>query len=287
MNFSKAGFFTVCALALIGATASGAGAEPGRSGWYVGGGIGVNWTDRIGQAGWNRDPTCYPDFCGRAAVPGYRWTYDLEMDAGTAFEISVGRFFNRWRLEIAAAQRDNAIDQQSTGITYLDGKPLGQNSHDGLTSVSRAMIDALTTRTLSINGYYDFPDVFGRITPYLGVGVGVAFVEISDLYFSLAYSGTDPTNPARDPSFYNSTQDVDISDTVLLGNLYAGADYSLTDETLLGVKLTYSMMGDVEYTGRYAAHPLHDRDPAFTNRNTFSGLRQFSAMITVKYLFGD
>ena len=53
------------------------------------------------------------------------------------------------------------------------------------------------------------------------------------------------------------------------------------------MKLTYSMMGDLEHTGGYSVHPMHTQDPAFTNHNTFSGPRQFSAMFTLKYLFGD
>ena len=117
----------------------------------------------------------------------------------------------------------------------------------------------------------------------MGVGLGVAFVEISGVHFSTQYE--DPADPARDLLCFDSTQDADLSDTVFVGHFYAGTDYSLTDETLLGVKLTYSMMGDVEHTGTYSKHPI--QDPAFTNNNTFSGPRQLSVMFTVKYLFGD
>ena len=288
----------LCAVGVIGMifVASGeAGAEPGRSGWYVGGGIGVNWTSRMDQKGWNRDSYCYPDSgCepqGRSSadIPGYRWMYNLNLDAGAAFEVSVGRMFNNWRLEFSAAQRNNAIQQQFKGITYLDGglvpSPADNSPSRNVTSNSTARIDDLTTRTLSVNAYYDFTNVFERITPYVGVGLGVAFVEISGLHFSTSYE--DTTNPARDLSAFNSTQNTDLSDTVLAGNVYAGTDYSLTDQTLLGVKLTYSIMDDIEHTGGYAMHPMHAQDPGFPNHNTFSGPRQFSVMFTVKYLFGD
>ena len=284
-------------LCIVGAivmilTASGeAGAEPERSGWYVGGGIGANWTSGIDQAGWNRDTYCYPDSSSCAVpgpsenIPGYRWMYDLDMDAGSAFEISVGRLFNRWRLELSAAQRNNAIEQKFKNVTFLDGRLDTRPPGNMVTSNSMSRIDDLTTRTLSVNAYYDFTDVFERITPYLGVGLGVAFVEISGVHFSTRYE--DTADPERDLSRFDGTQDADLSDTVFLGNVYAGADYSLTDETLLGVKLTYSMMGDLEHTGGYSVHPMHTQDPAFTNNNTFSGPRQFSAMFTLKYLFGD
>ncbi len=291
MKCSTVRLCIVGAIVMIVAASGEVGAEPGRSGWYVGGGIGANWTNQLDQEGWNRDTYCYPDSSScdvpgpSADMPGYRWMYDLDMDAGSAFEVSVGRLFNRWRLELSAAQRNNAIEQKFKSITFLDGRVDTPPSGNMVTSNSMSRIDDLTTRTLSVNAYYDFTDVFERITPYLGVGLGVAFVEISGVHFSTNYE--DPANPSRDLSEFDGTQDADLSDTVFVGNFYAGADYSLTAETLLGVKLTYSIMDDVEHTGGYSVHPMHAQDPAFTNHNTFSGPRQFSAMFTVKYLFGD
>ncbi len=295
MKFSRVRLGIVGAI-MMGFIASGeAGAESGRSGWYIGGGIGANWTYQMDQVGWNRDIYCYPDSSAcampgpSADIPGYRWAYNIDSDAGSAFEIAVGRMFNRWRLEFSAAQRNNAIEQKFKSITYLDGRsapaPAPDSPSNNVTSNAMSRIDDLTTRTLSVNAYYDFTDVFERITPYVGIGLGVAFVEISGVHFSTRYE--DPEDPARDLSAFDSTQDADLSDTVFVGNFYAGTDYSLTDETLLGVKLTYSMMGDVEHTGTYSKHPMHAQDPAFPNHNTFSGPRQLSVMFTVKYLFGD
>lgn len=291
MKISTGRLCTAVAIMVALATPGEASAETGRSGWYIGGGIGANWTNQLDQAGWNRDIYCYPDSAACATpgpstdIPGYRWAYNIDMDAGSAFEISAGRMFNRWRLELSAAQRNNAIEQKFRRITFLDGRVDTPPSGNTVTSNAMTRIDDLTTRTLSVNAYYDFTDVFERITPYVGVGLGVAFVEISGVHFSTRYE--DTADPARDLSEFDSRQDADLSDTVFVGNFYTGADYSLTAETLLGVKLTYSLMGDVEHTGRYQVHPMHAQDPAFPNHNTFSGPRQFSAMLTVKYLFGE
>ena len=295
MKFSAVKLWTVGAIVMVFALANNVSAETERSSWYISGGVGVNWTGDMDQVGWNRDTYCYPDSCndpGRSQnisdrdIPGYRWSYNLDVGVGSAFEIAIGRAFNRLRLEISAAQRKNDVDQQFTGITYLNGRQTYPRP-EGNTVVSNSMarIDDLTTRTLSFNAYYDFLDTLPMITPYLGVGLGVAFVKISGVYFSSDYK--DPDNPARDLSFYNSRKDSDESDTVLVGNLYAGADYSLTDETLLGLKFTYSMMDDVEDTGNYLYHPVHEDNPAFTSHENFSGPRQWSVMVTVKYLFGD
>ena len=291
MKVSAAWLCVVGVIAMSFAASGEAGAEPGRSGWYVGGGIGVNWTSRMDQVGWNRDVYCYPDsgFCSNPGpsenIPGYRWAYDLDMDAGSVFEVSVGRMFNKWRLELSASQRNNAIQQKFKDIALLDGRRDARPPGNMVESNGTFSIDDLTTRTLSVNAYYDFTDVFGRITPYVGVGLGVAFVEVSGIHFSTRYE--DPAAPSRNLSGFDSRQDADFSDTVFLGNIHAGADYSLTDETLLGMKLTYSLMDDVEDTGTYSKHPMHQQDPAFGNHTAFSGPRQFSVMFTVKYLFGD
>ena len=295
MKVSTGRLCMVVAIVMVLAASGEADAETGRSGWYIGGGIGTNWTYGFDQMGWNRDTYCYPDSgCQPAGlpspdIPGYRWMYNIDSDVGIAFELAVGRMFNRWRLELSAAQRNNAIAQQFKDITYLDGTrapdPPQNSPQNNVTSNAMARIDDLTTRTLSVNAYYDFTDVFERITPYVGVGLGVAFVEISGVHFSTRYE--DTADPSRDLSGFDSRQNADISDTVFVGNFHAGADYSLTDETLLGVKLTYSLMGDIEHTGTYSKHPMHGQDPAFSNHNTFSGPRQLSVMFTVKYLFGD
>lgn len=278
-------------LVMIFAASGEAGAGQGRSGWYVGGGAGVNWTSQMDQRGWNRDVYCYPDsgFCSNpgpsTSITGYRWAYDLTLDAGSAFEVSVGRMFNRWRVELSASQRNNAIQQKPKGSSLLDGRRYVRQPGNTVESNSMFSIDDLTTRTLSVNAYYDFTDAFGRITPYVGVGLGVAFVEVSGVHFSTRYA--DPSDSSRNLSEFDSRQDTDMSDTVFLGNIHAGADYSLTDETLLGLKLTYSLMDDVEDTSAYSKHPMHQQDPAFTNDTAFSGPRQLSLMFTMKYLFGD
>ena len=66
-----------------------------------------------------------------------------------------------------------------------------------------------------------------------------------------------------------------------------GADYSLNDKTLLGLKLTYSMTGNIEAISGYSLHPLHERDPDFPNHNTFTGARYWTLSFTVKFLFGN
>ena len=70
-------------------------------------------------------------------------------------------------------------------------------------------------------------------------------------------------------------------------HLHAGADYGLNAKALLGLKLTYSMMGDIEASSGYSLHPFHERDPDLPTHNTFAGARYWTLALTVKRLFGN
>ena len=65
-------------------------------------------------------------------------------------------------------------------------------------------------------------------------------------------------------------------------HLHAGADYSLGDKLLLGLKLTYSEMDDMRDTGRYIDHPLPDE----LNNNKISDMEHWSLTLGLKYLLG-
>ena len=293
-SFISAAAGGILALCPFAGTAGESGdEEPRRSGWYVGAGVGTNWASDLDQEGWNRETLCYPtDACFDAdpapKISGYRWHYDVDVDVGAAFELSVGRIFGRTRLELSLAQRKNDIGQTFRGITYYDGTPIEARSGGTVMSRAEVSIDDLTARTLSLNAYYDFPEAYRGMTPYLDIGLGCAFVEVSGVKFSSEYE--DPSNPPRayDPplSFYASRQSEDLSETVFVGHLHAGVDYSLNVDTLLGLKLTCSIMDEVEDTGRYSVHPFHVRNPGLTNRNTFDDVRSWSLTLTQKRWFG-
>ena len=144
----------------LGASGESAAGEPRLSGWYVSAGVGANRSSSMEQVGHNRDTTCYPDedcsLLPGGTPGGYRWRYDLDAGTGTAFEVLIGRNTGRARLELSAAQRKNDIDQKFTGITYLDGT-LIQDAGNDIQSNATASVGDLTTRTLSLSAYYDFP----------------------------------------------------------------------------------------------------------------------------------
>ena len=281
------------ALAGLLLAAPAAAAAPAHAGWYVGAGAGVNWAFDMDQEGWNRDPVCYPtDACFEAvaapAIPGYRWRYGVDQDLGTAFELSLGRRFARTRLALSLARHRNDSHQGFRGITYLDGTP--REPRDGpVVSEGGAGIGHLRAHTVSLNAYYDFPVAYHRITPYLGGGLGAAFVKVTRLTFDSTYRDTSAAPRAYDPplAFYAGSQDVSVSDTVFVWALHAGADVALNARTQVGVKLTYAARGTVEDSSGYAQHPAHQWDPGFTNQTRFEDAHALSLMLTVTRWFHD
>ena len=278
---------------LLASDAAAQGGGERRSGWYVGGGAGANWASTVEQSGFNRDPLCYPtnacfDQDPRPVFGGYRWVYDLDTAAGAMFELAAGYALSRARLEVSFGQRGSDVEQVFRSVTTFDGATLDARRGSTITSNTSSSIDNLRVRTLAFNAYYDFRSAATGFSPYVGAGIGPAFVDVRGVRFSDEYFDTARDGIAYDlplPS-WNSRLDDDYSDTVLAGHLHAGADFGLNERTALGVKLTYSMLADAEYTGTYDQHAAQRIDPDFTHTDTFSGTRYWSLQFTVRYTIG-
>lgn len=285
------------------ASAQSASAEQAGPAWYVAAAGGASGSDGLGQEGWNRDDLCYPDMAcfGQeppVAISGYRWRYDIDLDNGAAFELAAGRRIGRARVELAWGQQRNDADQQFTALSFFDGSPLPPRPDSSLLDPrfyppvdanAQTWIDRVNVRHLSLNAYYDFPGAWGALSPYLGAGLGSAQVEIAGLHYSSDYQDTGAAATRFDPplAFYNSVQNADLKDNVLIWRLHAGVDYALSARTAVGLKLTWSGTRSFEVTAGYDTHAQHQSDPGFTNTNAFSGIRYWSAALTVKRLFGN
>lgn len=260
--------------------------EQGRE-WeqYVSIGLGHAAKSGMDQVGSNLDTICYPtDACFAMepppAVPGYRWRYGIDADSDSGIEIGYGYTLGAWRVELAGMHTVHDLDQAFRSIEYLDGSARLPGDGTVLADVETS-IDSVRTYILSVSGYRDWP--MGALTAYVGVGAGIADIEVRGVRFSAAY-GTNSTQ-AYDPplSFYDGTQDADLSDTVSAVLLHLGADYPIGERTRLGAKLTYSWVDEIADTSRYAVHPMHTRDPDFTNENTFGSASGWQLSLVVKF----
>ena len=282
--YAAAALLAVLALSGAAVSQTMAGDLP-SSGWYVSLGVGASRAATMKQSGHNRDTVCYPTRDCRhlpAGMPtGFRWNYDLESGPGTAFEMTVGRAFPLLRLELAGSRQSMNVEQEFTAITYLDGSALVRLADSAYTSTSTGGVDDLTIHTLSLNAYYDMPLARSHITPYVGAGLGLAFVELSGLRFQTRYSCTGMR--CERPERYNVRQDTNLSDTVPSAHLHAGADYPFGRRLLIGLKVSYNLVADVKDESAYDQHAI----PGLTNASRISDIRYWSLFLNFKYLFRD
>ena len=267
---------------------------PPRSGWYVGATLGANRASDIDQKGWNRDTFCYPtdacfDLDPIPRISGYRWRYNNEAASGHAFRISIGRIFDRKRVELALARRKNDIEQVFRSVTNLEGVAMEDRAGGTIESNTRSWIDDFVVRTLSINVYHNLPGGQRGISLYVGGGLGAAHVAMTGTHYSDDHKETSGSGQVYDPplSFYNGRQEGDLADVVLVGSLHAGADYAVSSRTLLGLKLTYTITGGMDVRGEYSTHPMHSIDPDFPSHNSFAGARLWTLTLNVKRFFGN
>ena len=279
-------FFGVAATQSAGAQNASAQSQGGAvrdSGWYFAVGGGANRTGVLKQAGFNRDDICYPTNVCPRQPDGYRWFYDLDPGSGAVFDLAVGRSLNTLRLEVSASSISGSIQESFTGITYFDGTPVMPAEDSDYANRAETAVDGLTTRTLGLNVYRDFPRAGSRLTPYLGIGVGVSSVELAGLYFRSEYSCVREPCTGRPAAEFNSHQNADLTDTVWSGLVQAGVDYNLEDSRyVLGLNVSYRTPGDLEAEAGYVDHPFPDE----RNFTMISDMDHWSLTVRIKFRLG-
>ncbi len=273
------------ALILLGAPKAVGAAGPERAAWYVNVGGGAGWSATMDKAGHNRDTTCSPNRdCGGRSVEGFRWFQDLVPETGDTFGIAAGRQAGRLRFELSAIQQTHPVTLEFIGITYLDGSDRAPHVVDSpYTSRSTNSVDSLTTRSLSVNVYRDFPVPEFRATPYLGAGLGITYVEVSRLYFHSDYSCREGRSCDPPADRFDTVKSADLTDVVPAAHLFAGVAWHLSDRWALDVKLAYRAVGDLAHQSAYVRHEF----PGLTFHEAVRGIRQGSVLLSARYTFAD
>lgn len=112
--------------------------------------------------------------------------WDTQFDTGYAFSGAIGKDYGWWRGEIEVAYQSNGVDTH-TGVT-AGGIPLASEDAGVLITGSgnigtnvgdlvAAGQGDVNTLFVMANVFYDF-DLDGPVTPYVGAGAGIGFVDV-------------------------------------------------------------------------------------------------------------
>ena len=215
--------------------------------WYFELSTGATLSQELTQEGFNLDPFCYP---GHICCPerlgcrnfsadqesGYRWTYRAPADAGGTVRIGVGRAQGRLRVDLSGQLSSQNLEPIFSRIATLDGSPTAAfDPTSGVLSEVNTSLGKLKISSLHASAFLNLFPADRTLHPYLGLGVGIARATVTDVFFEEYFSCV--ALPCKgDLSSYNSYQDTDLLDLVLLASAHAGFEYSLTHKILVGAR---------------------------------------------------
>lgn len=157
-------------------------------------------------------------------VSGSATTGDANFETGYGFLGAVGYGFSDWRAEGELGMRKNDIESFSSGSGAASGN--------------------VEAWTLMGNLYRDF-DTSSAITPYVGIGLGVARIELNNI----SQGGTQLANDRDDAFAYQG----------ILGASVAVApqvDLDLSYRYLAAVDPDFKTVGGSSFDGEYRSHAV-------------------------------
>jgi opacity protein-like surface antigen len=117
------------------------------------------------------------------------------------------------------------------GKRHIQGEPYDYVSPGGGGNVNNPLHTDMSTYTLMVNGYYDLGNWRGFV-PYVGAGIGVAWHDMDEVYFTGA------------PFLVNHIQGK--TSTALTWSLMAGAAYQISDRAYLDFGYRFISLGDAK-----------------------------------------
>lgn len=119
------------------------------------------------------------------------------------------------------------------GDRQIDGQPVTAwfDPGGGTPTADDPLHTSVKSYTMMLNIYKDF-STFGRITPYVGAGIGAAYHEMDEVYFT------------GNPSLVNRI--AGNSDLSLAWSLMAGVGYKITERASLDIGYRYIDLGSID-----------------------------------------
>ena len=296
------------------------------SGFYISSELGMNFGEKVDMTGKSNDRASVcdgyinPSYAEVEGTPGYEsynctgpnrgatgdWNNSFSSDEGVLFGAAVGYRMrdSRFRLELEYFYRDTGYDDTSD-VYSASGESGDKLEQELVRTIDR--LGSLTSHNLFANVYMDF-ETEGKLTPYIGVGVGFGFTEAE--YGSLWARNSDASRITTGEGLPNATEirenlastsshaDTELDDTLFGYQLLFGVDYELTDSLLLGVKgrwVDYDSFkdGGVEWNP-LRGHPPYLRTPAQAaggdrehvgGRIELDDIEMFAISMNLKYQF--
>lgn len=152
------------------------------------------------------------------------------------------------------------------GSRDIDGKPANDwyDPGTGGPPEDDPLHTSVKSYTMMLNLYKDF-GTFGRITPYVGAGIGVAYNKMDEVYFT------------GNPSLVNRIGG--NSDLSFAWSLMAGVGYKLTNRAVLDVGYRYIDLGSIESSNI-------DNIGAYNPRVQLDDLASHEIRVGLRYNFG-
>ena len=233
---------------------------------------------------------------------GDGWDNRFSSDEGPLFALALGYRLpdSSLRLELEYFYRDTGYDETAP-IPSAVGVNQDKIAQEIVTATDR--IDSMSAHNLFANLYMDFAGS-ERLTPYLGVGLGLGFTDVD--YGSVWSRNTDPNAIRTGAGLANvdeirqnlagttSVVDDELSDTLFGYQLLAGVDYRVTEHLVAGLKARWVHYEDFKETGivwdPLRSHPPYLRKSG-SDREKVEGafklrdVEMWGVSLNLKYLF--
>lgn len=221
------------------------------SSWYLRGDIGA--TFQIS------DDLDSPYFDEIAAAGDTLYLFDSEWAPSWFLGAGVGyRINENFRVDVTGEWRfDSDFSANDAYDTDSDGDIDGTNDYDGKKEEA----------VFLLNAYYDF-ESYGIITPYVGAGVGAAWIKISDF--------TDTNDMTGGFGLSGSTETWNFA-----AALYAGASIELKENLMLDVGYRFLYMGDAETEDLLTAGGVNIENNPFN----FDNIMSHDLKVGLRYAF--
>ena len=239
-------------IVLLLVTDAGASEITARQGFYVGADIGVSIPNDLDSTRTNNgistncdqwlgedtlnDGTMVPlplEHCSPGALPGSPNSFDL----GTGFlaGVNLGYAVHDFRLEAEYFRREQSGERLALNVP---GDPKQAEFVERSEKISDFRAD-----NFFANIYYDFRHMLSaRVTPYLGVGLGIMRVQMDYSGASIRTNNRETLHVLgrnRNAAGLASLADEVLSDTLFGYQWIAGLDYAWSERFSVGLKLRY------------------------------------------------